>query len=198
MPIRVDEKLNFTIPIERASDGRRIYVHAMPVSREVFDTYFLVIGQTFTMINGGRLGVVAGPRLAWRLLRKAAMDLGEWEGPEGVEQGFLGEVVRMASVVAPVAENGGGWETIPLDQALNQGIIGEEDKDVVLNALVFFTVSSLMLPKRMNGASFRREYLDGALRLWAAQTSPLNVTDYIASLKTLTADESTGATRGTA
>lgn len=193
MPIRVDEKLNFIIPLERASDGRRIYVHSMPVSREIFDTYFMVIGHTFTMINAGRLGIVAGPRLAWRLMRKAAMDLNEWEGPEGVEQGLMGEIIRLSSVITPAAENG-GWDTVTLDQALNQGIISEEDKDVVLNALTFFTVSSVMLPRRMNGASFRKEYLDGALRLWAAQTSPLSVTGYIDSLKTSTEAENTGAT----
>lgn len=205
--LKISENLNLILPIERASDGRKMYVHAMPVSREVFDTYFLVIGQTFTMITAGKLGIVSGPRLAWRLLRKAAMDLGQWEGADGVEQGFMGEVIRMANLVAPPAVaapappgmNGyGGWEPIPLENALNQGMLDEEDRDMVLNALAFFTVSSLMLPRRMNGEDFRKDYLVGASKLWAAQTSSSGLMDFVASLRTSTAAASIGATVGTA
>lgn len=194
MALRVDEKLNFIVPLEGA-DGRRMYVHAMPVGREIFDQYFLAIGQTFTLVTAGRLGVVAGPRLAWRLLRKAAEELGEWNGPTGVEQGFVGEIIRLSSVVLP--GEGGGWEPMPLDQAMAQELLDEEDRDMVLNVLVFFTVSYLMLPKRMNGEAFRKDYLAGASRLWAAQTSSLGLMDFVNSLKTSTVDGSSGATAGT-
>ena len=87
---------------------------------------------------------------------------------------------------------------MPLDQALSQELLDEEDRDMVLNALVFFTVSYLMLPKRMNGEAFRKDYLAGASRLWAAQTSSLGLMDFVASLKTSTVGGSTGATVGTA
>lgn len=194
---KIDEQLNFVIPVERA-DGRTVYVHAMPISRETFDTYFLVIGQTFTMITAGKLGVVGGPRLAWRLLRKAAQDLGEWDGPDGVEQGLMGEIIRLANVLVPSPTAGNGWETLPLDSAMSQGLLDEEDRDMVLNALVFFTVSSLMLPRRMQGQDFRQDYLAGASRLWAARISPLGLMAFADSLKTLTANVSIGETQGTA
>lgn len=194
---KIDESLNFIIPVER-SDGRTVYVHAMPISREIFDTYFLVIGQTFTMITAGKLGVVGGPRLAWRLLRKAAQDLGEWEGPLGVEQGLMGEIVRLASLIVPNPANGGAWEPVPLDQAMSQNLLDEEDRDMVLNALVFFTVSYLMLPRRMQGQDFRQDYLAGASRLWAARISSLSLMDFVGSLKTSTAAVNIGETLGTA
>ena len=97
--------------------------------------------------------------------------------------------VRIQGVIPP---------PVPLDQAMSQNLLDEEDRDMVLNALCFFTVSFLMLPRRMQGQDFRQDYLAGASRLWAARISSLGLTDFVGSLKTSTEAVSIGETRGIA
>ena len=76
--MKIDKKLNLVIPIE--TDDGTLYVHSMPIRREIFDTYFLVLSKTFAAIHGEGLGEIAGPRVAALILKKIAMDTGMWEG----------------------------------------------------------------------------------------------------------------------
>ena len=180
--MRLDQRLNFIIPVER-DDGVTVYVHAMPISRETFERYFLVIARTFSAISTEGIGIT---RVIVLMLRKIASDMGIWDGPGGVENGLMNEIRRLANVVTPGPK---GWETIPFADALAVKILSEEDVSEVENALVFFTVVSVM--NRRRGL---KDILDNLGQLWSARTSPLNCTEYAASLPTLKEAVSSGAT----
>jgi hypothetical protein len=182
--MKIDRKLNLVVPVERAP-GETVYVHSMPLGREVFERYFLVISKAFAAIYNEGLGFVAGPRVAAMLVRRVAEDMKVWEGPEGVQAGLVAEWRRLSNVLAPTAK---GWDTIPLDQAIAQAFLDEDDASEVENAIAFFCLASAM-HKRME----LRAVLDGASKLWGAHVTSLNSTEYPASLPTSTAAENTGA-----
>lgn len=170
--MRIDKRLNFVVPIEDDAGSITAYVHAAPISREVFDLHFMLLGQTFTAIYGQGLGYLAGPRLAANLLRTLA------KSQDKVEEAdvLLREVVRLSNVVTP-----GRPDTVPLQQALVEGLINADDAAEVENALAFFTVASWM-HKRREVAGI----LDGAGQLWGARTLSLSCTEFAASLLTST------------
>lgn len=183
--MKLDKKLNFIVPIEEA-DGTKRYVHSAPVGEAVFDKFFMTIGQAFNEIYGGGLGMLAGPRVAAKLIRRIAERTETLDGPDGVEAGFFGNIRRLSSYVAPRGD--GSWEPIPLDEALAKGLLSAEDASEVENALAFFTVASCM-----HRRSELPTILEVVSRIWDAQTSSSNSTEFSASLRTSTAPENTGA-----
>ena len=204
--MRIDDRLNLVIPVEQGSGV--VFVHSMPISRETFDQHYLVIAKTFSEIYNGGLGAMSGPRIAAKLLRDIAKREGVWSGPNGVEIGLIQEIQRLSNVIVP---SGGpavldekpkdaplnapdvwrapGWRTITLHEALQKQMIDDEDREVVENALVFFTVASSMHTKGVLPA-----IMASVCGLWSAQTSLLNSTAFASSLPTLTATVSSGET----
>lgn len=187
MPIAIDRNLNFVIPIY---DGENImaWVHSTPVGREVFETYFRVLGRTFSAIHGDdadSLGATAGPRMAYLLLRDEAKKMDQWDGEAGVERGLINEIKRLTNVALPGEK---GWETMPYDDAVRNGKIGADDTAEVNNALVFFTVGWWVYPK-----SRRIQALTGAARMWGGHSTSSNVTAFAAGLQTSTEAENTAS-----
>lgn len=182
--MKIDRRLNLVIPVER-DDGTTIYVHAVPVSEQVFDRYWLAISRTFSGIVGGGLGPVAGPRVALKMLEQTSKSLNMWDGPEGVQAGLVADMERTSMVIAP--RDGGGWEQVMLHDALKRGAMDDRDASEVKNAITFFTVYSAM-QRRME----LTETLDGMCVLWNAQTSSLNSTEFAATLMTSTRQENSG------
>jgi hypothetical protein len=182
--MKIDKKLNLVIPVTQDDDSK-IYVHSTPISSEVFDTFFLPIAKTFSAIYSEGLGIIAGPRVADKLLRKVSKDLGIWDGPDGVQMGLINEIHRNTLVLAAGKK---GWEMIPFDHAARD-ILSKDDVAEIEAALTFFTVASAMHRK-----SDQAEILGGAMKLWGAQIESLTSTEYMNSLRTSTAVASIGAT----
>lgn len=180
--MRLNQRLNFVIPIE--CEVGEILVHATPISREVFERYYMEIAKTFSRIYNDGLGITAGPRVAKMILKQVATDLGTWDGPAGVESGLLAEIRRLANAVVPSPS---GWEVISLHEAVTKGVINPDDAAEVDNALTFFSVASSM-HKRAELSVI----LEGAGRLWGARAESLSCTELKNSLQTLTAPENTG------
>lgn len=178
--IRIDKKLNLVVPIE--DDEATLYVHATPLSHQVFERYYKVLARTFTVIVS-MYSEVSGPRVALMTLREVAEQLGM---KDDVEAGLIPEIRRSTNMIVP-REDGTGYETVMFQMALDRRMLSDEDVSEVENALVFFTVYSAMLKRQQ-----RMEMLDGAAKMWGAQVSSLNVTEYAASLKTSTESENTG------
>jgi hypothetical protein len=174
--MNLNPKLNLVIPVER--DNGMAYVHAAPLSREVFDQYFFIISQTFAAIYGGGLTSVAGPRVAALMMHRIAKKL---EVEDEVEPLFA-EMRRLSNVIVP------GQPIVPLQEALNRKFFDADDVSEVENAIAFFIVASA-IHKR----SEVKAVLTGAARMWGAQITSLNSTEYAASLPTSTEDENTGA-----
>ena len=119
--MRIDAKLNIVIEVETA-DGS-VFVHSTPLSRDVFERYFLVIGQTFAELVGKGLSLLSGPRVAALLLKDVAQRGRVWDGPGGVANGLMAEVRRLSNVIMP---GPAGWRTVPLQDAIDKQLLSED------------------------------------------------------------------------
>ena len=183
--MKISRNLNLIIPV-RTEKGNG-WIHATPISKEVFKEHFFILSKTFSAIFSEGLGVVAGPRIAFLMLERISRDSNAWEGDKGVRNTLVNEVIRLANLVYPV--EGKGYDTIPLDMALEREII---DLDEVAGELIFFTcVSSINSPEQAKGT------MDVVNGVWSTQCSLLNLTEWIASLPTLKSAASSGATANT-
>ncbi|MDI0488520.1 hypothetical protein NEO55_14345 [Escherichia coli] len=183
--MKIARNLNLIIPV-RTEKGNG-WIHATPISKEVFKEHFFILSKTFSAIFSEGLGVVAGPRIAFLMLERISRDSNIWEGDKGVRNTLVNEVIRLANLVYPV--EGKGYDTIPLDMALEREII---DLDEVAGELIFFTcVSSINSPEQAKGT------MDVVNGVWSTQCSLLNLTEWIASLPTLKSAASPGATANT-
>ncbi|EES0912956.1 TPA: hypothetical protein JLL04_003374 [Escherichia coli] len=183
--MKIARNLNLIIPV-RTEKGNG-WIHATPISKEVFKEHFFILSKTFSAIFSEGLGVVAGPRIAFLMLERISRDSNIWEGDKGVRNTLVNEVIRLANLVYPV--EGKGYDTIPLDMALEREII---DLDEVAGELIFFTcVSSINSPEQAKGT------MDVVNGVWSTQCSLLNFTEWIASLPTLKSAASSGATANT-
>lgn len=183
--MKIARNLNLIIPV-RTEKGNG-WIHATPISKEVFKEHFFILSKTFSAIFSEGLGVVAGPRIAFLMLERISRDSNIWEGDKGVRNTLVNEVIRLANLVYPV--EGKGYDTIPLDMPLEREII---DLDEVAGELIFFTcVSSINSPEQAKGT------MDVVNGVWSTQCSLLNLTEWIASLPTLKSAASSGATANT-
>lgn len=180
--MKIDRQLNLVIPVERETGT--LYVHSMPIGREVFERYFLVISKTFASIYSEGLNVMAGPRVAALMLRQTAETMGVWLGEDGVEAGLMAEIRRLSNVLT-LGDN--GWQMQPLQVALDRQVLDAEEVSEVENAIVFFTVASLM-----HHRSEREGVVTGAAKMWNAQISSQSIMELKASLQTLTETDNTG------
>lgn len=183
--MKIARNLNLIIPVRTEKDNG--WIHATPISKEVFKEHFFILSKTFSAIFSEGLGVVAGPRIAFLMLERISRVSNIWEGDKGVRNTLVNEVIRLANLVYPV--EGKGYDTIPLDMALEREII---DLDEVAGELIFFTcVSSINSPEQAKGT------MDVVNGVWSTQCSLLNLTEWIASLPTLKSAASSGATANT-
>ncbi|EHK3454123.1 hypothetical protein MZH23_20345 [Escherichia coli] len=183
--MKISRNLNLIIPV-RTEKGNG-WIHATPISKEVFKEHFFILSKTFSAIFSEGLGVVAGPRIAFLMLERISRDSGIWDDDKGVRNTLVNEIIRLANLVYPV--EGKGYDTIPLDIALEREIVELDD---VAGELVFFTcVSSINSPEQAKGT------MDVVNGIWSTQCSSLNLTEWIASLPTLKSAASSGATANT-
>jgi len=183
MTVKINRKLHLVIPIEQGE--RTLYAHSTPVETETFDTFFLPIAKTFSAIYTEGLGVIAGPRIAAKMLKQVSESINQWDE---VKTGFLAEIRRLTNVFAPTDT---GWSMIPLDEAINKKVIDKDDASEVENAIVFFTLSWLMHKK-----TDREKILHDAAALWGARVEYLSCTEFRDSLPILTAKDSSGKKAG--
>jgi hypothetical protein len=187
--MKLDRRLNIVLSLETPSGP--IYVHSAPISREVFELYFSVISQTFAAIYSEGHGPISGPRIAALLLKQVATSIPRPTRDEptrtawpDVERGLMNEIRRLTNVIMPGPK---GWMTIPLEEGLRTNNIDAMDASEVENAIVFFTVCSIMHRK-----ADLPDVLAIMSKLWGAQTTSSNCTEFSASLPTSIADENSG------
>ena len=178
--MKIDRKLNLVIPIETEID--KVFIHSVPISRAVFELYYLVIAKTFSQIFSQGLGAIAGPRIAFLMLKQTATDMGLWAD---VEKGLINEIIRLTNVLM-VGEK--GWETVPLNTAIARDMIDPDVLADIEGELVFFTCVSVMNKK--NQVTGIMETVGG---LWGSEITASNCTEYLASLQISMPDGNTGA-----
>jgi hypothetical protein len=178
--MRINKALNLVVPL---SDEKG-WIHATPVSYEIFEKYFLPISKAHATIYKEGLGAIAGPRVAYLMLKKVAEELGMWEGEDGVENGLMNEVFRLTNVIVTGAQ---GWVTLPLYEAIRQEKLDDEEMLEVKNTLVFFILASFMHKKTDRELSLRL-----MTSLYGGQITLLTCMEYVASLPISTTEESIG------
>ena len=177
--MRIDKKLNLIVPIS-LENGETVYCHSMPILKETFQRYSLVIAATFSklLVNGLQS---MGARIAAFALQEIAEEMGRWEGVHGVKEGLLNEIDRLTNVLA-MGSN--GWESIPVETAISRGALDAEDFEEAKQKIVFFILISAMA---------RRDVADSFMVIlendWGMLTTPLNCTAYGNSLKISTETE---------
>lgn len=189
--ITINRSLNLVIPLARG-ETEKIYVHAAPIRPETFELYHLILAQAYSKITGHRIGVTAAPSIAMMVLKTIAKETQRgngsdwWEGLDGVggAGGLLAEMVRLSNVITPSES---GWVPMPLQTALDQNLIDEEEKSEVLNLLTFFTLVSRVAPR-----SDREPLVHGMAVIYSLLTTLSNATEYAGSLKTSTPAETIG------
>lgn len=171
--MKIDRKLNIVIPVETESKGL-IYVHSTPISRDVFEQFYLELGKVFSQcfdaINQAHLALTA-PQLAYPALKTMSIKAGNWED---VKKGLINEIIRLTNITF-IGEK--GWESIPLDLAIKREILDEDEESEVLSALTFFTAICRVAPKDL-----RMSFLEmaGSLRSW--EFTSLDSTEYLNGL----------------
>lgn len=178
--MKIDRKTLALVAPVTQEGGQTLYVHIRPLSREVFEQNYKIIGQTINLLYAEGLGVGA-PRLAALALKDLATRQKIW--PE-VEAGLVAEMHRGASVIA--AGETGRYEVFLWDDAVARGVISAEDALEVDGAITFFTVACCM--------HTRKELADILATLsgmWGAQESYSTPTEFASSLRTSTAPEPT-------
>ena len=190
--ITINRKLNLVIPILRG-DKTELYIHSVPIMPETFKVYHLVMAKTFSMFASNSLDPRSGPSVAAMILEEVAKTtprapgMSWWEGPDGVggEAGLIAEIVRLSNVIQPTAN--AGWQSVPLQSAMTQGLIDEDEKMEVINLLCFFTVVSLVAPR-----VDREKLVKGLAAIYELQVTYLTSTDWTSSLTTQTTEGTTG------
>jgi hypothetical protein len=176
--VRIDGKLNIVVEVETGSGT--VFVHSAPISRDVFEKYFIVVSKAFSAMMAGGIGVISGPRVAGLMLKKVAIEEGEWDTKDGVQNGLMAEIRRLSNVVMPTDA---GWKTVPYQTVIDGNMMDEDDIAEIDNILVFFTCVSAMC-RRTDIAPMLKTMLR-----WGAVTTLQNVTEYAKSLKTSTKGE---------
>ena len=184
--MKIDQRLNLVIPIER-DDGSTLFVHSAPIARATFEAHYKVLAAAHCQIFHGLAGLRSSPRVAGLILRDVAREL---KLEEATERGLLAEIKRLTNVVIPTTD---GNTVLPLDAAISRNMLDDDEVAEVDGYTSFFTVMSSMENRKKVTVAMR--YMG---MFWGTQTTSLNVTAYAASLRTLTEDESSGATAQTA
>ena len=182
--MKIDKKLNLAFPVQ-SKDGET-WIYSTPIALETFKRYHMVIADAHAKIfgKGLKFAAMSGWRIAAMTIENIAIEDGTWEGQFGVQHGLMNEIVRLTNAFVPTPN---GWSLIPLEDAINNKYLSEEDKDEVMNAICFFTLVSSMENQKMV-----QSFWGWISERWGGRLDASNCTEFQSSLPTLTATANTG------
>lgn len=183
--MEISRRMNLVMSID--TENGQVYVHSTPISKAVYREHFLPLSKTFAAIFGQGLNVIAGPRVAYLMLERVSKQDGIWDGPSGLYNTLVQEVIRNSTAIVPV--EGKGWEELPLDVAMGRGMLEPDD---VLGEIVFFTCV-YAINKPAQAASLMADVSS----LWESVSTSLTSTEWATSLPILTGKEISGETVNT-
>lgn len=179
--MKIDKKLNFVSTISR-DDGSLIYLHVVPFPYEVVENHCLLLGNMFNNFFS-LVGTVGAPRVAAMMLRKTLKAQQENGSIPAGTPTIVDDIQRLATVIWSDA---GVWKSSPLDTALKQGILSDDEYREVEGEIVFFMVSSAI-----QKANLIVPTIGKALEMYSGQLVSLNATAFKDSLLTLKTDTDT-------
>ncbi|HGJ5860622.1 MAG TPA: hypothetical protein ACHBX6_13225 [Arsenophonus nasoniae] len=179
--MKINRKLNLVVPVD-LNDETSGFIHSTSISKEIFQKHVLILAKTYSFIFSENLNAISGPRVAYFLLKQIAESQGEWEGKDGVENTLINEIIRLSNLVYPKEKK--GYDTMPLEVAIEKELI---DIDEAINELVFFTCFSVI-----NKPAQLAIWMERLNLLWNCASTPLNVMEWITSIKTSNVTANTG------
>lgn len=183
--VKLNKKLNLVSEVD-LTDGTTATVYSIPIAYEIFERHFLLMSKTVTAIYSEGLGVITGPRVAAMLLQRVAT------AEEGRENNgahtLLAEIRRLSTVLVPSPQ---GYEMRPLQEVVTQRLVDDEALSELDNALVFFTLVSVVFKRDQRASA-----LDGMTSLWGTRTTPSTLSECMHSLATSTETASSTAKAG--
>jgi hypothetical protein len=182
----INRRLNI---VDEVTNGDiTVYVHSTPIRREIYDQHYLLLTITINRMYEKNITPAMGARIAMRLMRDVATEMGDGER-EKLDSQLFPEIWRLTNVLVPDPERG-GWTMLPFEKAIKDGFIDEDDADVVRNHLAFFTAASWVhTRKELNEMIY--PMMTAAL---GSQIVSSTCTDFQHSLPTSTPAASIGAT----
>jgi hypothetical protein len=180
--VTINKKLNLVLPVT-TNAGTKIWVHSVPLSREVFESNYMLLVKVLANMYANGIGPAMAPRIAALVLRTTAKEM---NNEEDISASLMQEIYRLTNFLLPTP-NGGGWQTMPFIEAKNRKLVDEDNISEVENAIVYFIVASAVHLKSELPMAY-----GGLKSIWNAETTSSTVTEYGRSLKILTKDESTG------
>lgn len=178
--MQIDEKFRIVLPIRFADDGSVLLrIYHTPISREIFEANYRIIGATFSALMTPAPQISAPRIAALRLRDEGRRDAKERNAgayDDGGAEALLAEIKRLTSVLAPQANK---WTMLPVETAIANATIDDEEWKEVENALVFFTCLYTMVMK-----SERNKMMEAVVSITGASITSLSPTDYVASLTT--------------
>ena len=157
-----------------------LWAYHTPIDSKTFVANYRIIAAANAAIwgKGLKYAATAGARVAnLTLLDMAKADADEYE-TDTTGPAFLAELRRLTAIVHPAAT---GFESTPVEIALSQKIIDEDDWSEAEASIVFFTLGYAMSKRgvRANFCSFLASVIRGSI-------TSLPLTEFAASLTTST------------
>jgi hypothetical protein len=178
--MQITDSLNLAIPF-----GKGMVAYHVPIDRGVYTANYAVLHATLAAMSKRGLHYLraSGPSIANLVLKDECKREAAERGEEDSSPALLGEIKRLTTVLVP---GPGGYETLPVDIAIAQGKLDDEDWSELEASLVFFTclVQTARRSDREMVAKSSASVMGGSIT-----SSP--ITAYTASLQTSTNAEST-------
>ena len=153
--MKINESLNLVIPVVSDDKGPVIRAYHSPISKEVFEANYRILAAAKSAMTGKGLHYVmdAGPRIAALTLRDEAYkdaaergDVDDTEKPStNATRAFFLELKRLTVILSPTSS---GFDALPVDSAISQGIIDADDWSEAESAIVFFTCHYALASKK--------------------------------------------------
>jgi hypothetical protein len=178
--ISINRRLNLVLPVE--TDSGKIWVHSVPISREIFESNYMLLTKTLSTLYVNGIGPSFAPRVARLTLRDTAKEMDE---ENDISANLIQEIYRITNFLMPNKEN--IWQTIPFYEVKNKKLVDEQTLSEVENAIIYFIVASALHLRSELQMAYQ-----GLKSSWNAQITSLNVTEYGNSLATLTHRDNTG------
>jgi len=183
--MHINEALQIVVPL-RADEKGHTTVHGyhIPISREVFEANYRIIAATKAELasKGTFYQMDSGPRIASLALKdegkKDALSVGDVDDSgtphDGGALALLAEIKRLTTVLVATDK---GWEMLPVDTAIAQGLLDADDWREGESALVFFTCHYAMVKK-----SQRKVAADAITTILKGSNTSLSLTEFANSL----------------
>lgn len=189
--MQINESLNIVLPVRSDDKGPILSAYHHPISRDVFEANYRTLSATKAALagKGAQYLIGVGPQIAALELReqgrKDAAERGDFDGQgnplDGGVGALLSELKRLTTVLAPTA---GGWEQLPVDVAIQKGVMDQDEWKELEAKLAFFTCQYALASR-----SDRAAIVQATASILGAQTTSLSSMEWIGSLKNSTEND---------